>query len=1256
MKTIKVYMNVDGSLQNGFTPDFNLNQYSWQDSLINVYVPVSICDFDTGSTGVVCLFKSYDSEGELDEDISTNSYSFAYVKRGIYKSGDTTEYALYERTMPKQMTLYSGEQAICFNVNIYDSDNAITSIITSGDYTYTVVASSVKEESEESSDYDTLYAMYNTLEENVSALEEEKQDTADSSIEVYTDSSHSTTTQSVVYGLNYLNERTTNLETQVDTNTSDIAEIKESAILQETYLGTTTQEAEPTSTTLTTIGVELKGSALENGDVILWVYSQEDATDTIYRCIYSNSNGWSWYAIPDTEVASNTSMGLIQGTNTDDDTGVLKVDIVSGKVNNIYYYDTYEATYKTLNASVSLLNEIVTNWYNGTTAVPKATADDEGNDIVDTYMTKNLGATKDYVKNYALVKAFNDVNYLDFSSNTISTTLVESESAVSLSSIGSTSLGTLMYVNSTYEYTLSQSNQLTGKLYYYTDVDMEDFTLTVNVVFHSSATDTTGTNVATYTSDTLSVSAGNIQAFTYSTNCALLGSETIDVVDGSYFTFEYVVNTTSDTATTFTMFTSETYPSLNQWAIAFGTVSFASGVVGEEETHAITTYTLSDNVATYSLGDEYILSANTEHYFELTYTSDFTSDTEIVLAIGDTTYPLVSKTNTYSSNATLGDLQDCKTYNGDTELYVLRFKAFYRNENDNAYFVVDNAYLQDIRDNLEEIEENVATNTSNISTNATNIEANTTLINDTNNVDTDDTNYKEVVLTNAKEGLNLVSNALSSYSLTQSGNLYLRIWENPFASLISQTTATSSATSLTNTFTISESMKVRMQFGSDSGTNASFAEDLEAGTYTISVQVNISDSVMTVSNIMLNEGSTAYPYQEYNASKHITNNEAVKLSEVYTKTCNLLDLEDVSETTTNGITYSISNGVITLNGTATANMDLRFDYATYSSGTYTLKVFGSSAFGNCSIYDSISSSYVVGSITINNVSSSFATSSSFNGAFNIYITSGTTFSNATASPMLVKGSTAPTEFVEYDKEIYASDLEDLETQVETNTNNISTNTTNIANLDTRLTTAEEDIDTLEDSVATNTSDIATNKTNISTNATNIATNASDIDSLENRMSTAESDIDSLESSVSTNASNISTNTTDITNLTSRVSANESNIDDLLNATAIHLYAHHIHISCTATLGGELYMTLLSTSDTAFTYTTLCEKLYAIATGVIVSGEGIANSDDTTLTHISCIYEEDDVLYVRYQTAKNTHKNASWTSTYTTIEDIPETLY
>jgi len=123
------------------------------------------------------------------------------------------------------------------------------------------------------------------------------------------------------------------------------------------------------------------------------------------------------------------------------------------------------------------------------------------------------------------------------------------------------------------------------------------------------------------------------------------------------------------------------------------------------------------------------------------------------------------------------------------------------------------------------------------------------------------------------------------------------------------------------------------------------------------------------------------------------------------KSENLLNIDDVAETTTNGITYNATNGIYTLNGTATANSSIyKAIPLSLKAGTYILNSF------NTSVRTFIS----IGG-TDYNANTSFTLNSDFSGTtyYNIYFTNGTTFNKQEFKPMLVKGSTSPTTFKPY---------------------------------------------------------------------------------------------------------------------------------------------------------------------------------------------------------------------------------------------------
>jgi hypothetical protein len=407
------------------------------------------------------MFKSYDSEGELVEEISSNKYNFAFVRRNVYRPNDPQEYALFERIMPKQMTLYAGQQVLIINTVVYNLNNEITNIITSGEQTYNVVASGIAEESEEQSDLSTIQAEINSIKQNALRLEQVKQDKVDYQIQVYMDKTHSTTTVNVVVALNSLNARLNPVENQVDINTQDIADLKNTLILDINYLGTHYDDNAPTQASLTIVGQELKGSALKNGDEVIWVERKQDATDVIWKAIYTANRNWSYYAVPSIEVANNTTLGIIQGTTANDEKNVI-VDINNGKINEIYLKSS--TGYITVSTAYNSLVTQVNNILNGTTPpalADKAVKDSSGNNIIQTYQTKTEGATKSFVRDYAMPNLFNDVMYFNFTNGVISKEKQsDSEQIKDISQVGFTKINTFTFDIQKYAYQLSNNNMM----------------------------------------------------------------------------------------------------------------------------------------------------------------------------------------------------------------------------------------------------------------------------------------------------------------------------------------------------------------------------------------------------------------------------------------------------------------------------------------------------------------------------------------------------------------------------------------------------------------------------------------------------------------------------------------------------------------------------------------------------------------------------------------------------------------------------
>ena len=132
------------------------------------------------------------------------------------------------------------------------------------------------------------------------------------------------------------------------------------------------------------------------------------------------------------------------------------------------------------------------------------------------------------------------------------------------------------------------------------------------------------------------------------------------------------------------------------------------------------------------------------------------------------------------------------------------------------------------------------------------------------------------------------------------------------------------------------------------------------------------------------------------------------------KPSNLLNIPDKANTTTNGVTYSIKDGVITLNGTTTGIFNLKLEnivkveenqtYYFYQKTENTTTTF--SLVSNISNYDEEPTFFQYNNKSKKITKTGYLTA-------HLYITNTTTFTNAKFYLMLVEGSTAPTKFEPY---------------------------------------------------------------------------------------------------------------------------------------------------------------------------------------------------------------------------------------------------
>lgn len=166
--------------------------------------------------------------------------------------------------------------------------------------------------------------------------------------------------------------------------------------------------------------------------------------------------------------------------------------------------------------------------------------------------------------------------------------------------------------------------------------------------------------------------------------------------------------------------------------------------------------------------------------------------------------------------------------------------------------------------------------------------------------------------------------------------------------------------------------------------------------------------------ILLYEGTEDKPYEQYGASPSIdypSEIETVNGSiEVDVVNKNLLNTANTEETTKGGITYSIKNGILKLNGTATANFDIQLSKnIKIKKGKYT----HSSSYIQSGLYISFDNLwYTMISSTVGKKRTFEITEDTTYKRYFIWLDKGTVLNNVEIKLQLEVGDTA-TDFVEH---------------------------------------------------------------------------------------------------------------------------------------------------------------------------------------------------------------------------------------------------
>ena len=587
MKTIKIKMGINGELTvQGLEA---INQYTFYDGLVDVYVPSSMLA-TTSTCGL--SFSNIDRGGS----IHTETRPLLFVKSGVYLSNDSVEYTLYEIKIPKILTMYSGNQTFAVYVETLDEDSTtIVSRTTSANYTYYVATSGDVSDAEDADDLSKLIS-------EVNKLLSTKQDKEDSNISVKL--AEGGTTSNVVDALNSLGGRTYSLEEKVEnheeritTNESDIESndrdienlqgrtstlenttsnhTKDITGLDERiskveseissyfhFLGSFVYEhsGEPTTEELDAF-VYKKESMKHVGDSILAI-STYGEQDTLYMCIWTTE--WLITQIEGIQRADNENYGVVKGND--------RVSIIGGSISNINVFyggeaiplDTFYKNYISITDSLTsnLTQEIERAKGKEEELVAKdkelqANIDDVETTIRNEYKAEDkvlqtqidTKASLNDLYDYALPRAFNDVNYINYENSTISGESVESKVLNSYAT-GQTDIGVFTLENTEYYYQLSRRNNIMVRLPYYNyAANSGTVKITLNVYINSKVEGKTETTqLCSYTQDVAIVNDNDMHTIEIDTTLNSLGNNVVNVEKGHYYTYEiFITNNNSET-------------------------------------------------------------------------------------------------------------------------------------------------------------------------------------------------------------------------------------------------------------------------------------------------------------------------------------------------------------------------------------------------------------------------------------------------------------------------------------------------------------------------------------------------------------------------------------------------------------------------------------------------------------------------------------------------------------------------------------
>lgn len=597
MNTIKIFLAESGRIAD-LRKDFPLYQGQYQNKLLNVYVPTSIlapnfsvqesgntiADY-VSSTAVKIGMRTTERNGKIQ---TSKTYYMRYLKTLTYQN---VEYALYERKLPQEFTFYAGQGenapilvANVVNVNNETTPATIIEITPSQTCSLDVMPSGYLDTDEpiEATALEEINGRLNAIDKDLA----KKQNIQDDTLE--------TTAKTIVDAINEnkgkIDTNTQDIETNrqnIATNRNDIDFLIQNMQMSEEYIGQLRGTTLPSNSQLTQFVKDNTDPSREpkNGDVIIFVLEIDGGTDKNYKYFYTATE-WQGYEIPPLETASNGSLGIMQGTYGIANYETL-VDISGGEILNIYVKDNNNA-YRNLREYINTTTTNIADIVSGNTSVGialRAVADGLGNNIVNTYLTQTAGATKDFVRKYALPREFNDIFYIskDGYSREISTD-VAPQFSVETNNIGDFTLFDVIKTNDC-EYELSRKNSADNAIYISAS---RDCIATFRLSTQARNVGQDWVDLDVELSNPISMIAGQLQRVDFSSIFTYLGEKVLDLKVGDMLRQTLEVVMQEITPTTFNVYSNETYPSIFNINTLSQVVYHTLGKLGEQPVFELT--------------------------------------------------------------------------------------------------------------------------------------------------------------------------------------------------------------------------------------------------------------------------------------------------------------------------------------------------------------------------------------------------------------------------------------------------------------------------------------------------------------------------------------------------------------------------------------------------------------------------------------------------------------------------------------------